>query len=246
MLDDEGTLTVSGTGAIKNSALQETNAVHIVIGEGITEIGKYAFSYNSKVTSVSLPDSLTTIGAHAFISCRAIETVEIPAGVTDIGAGAFGSTSKLTSINVAAGNPSFVSVDGVLFDKAMTTLLACPGKKSGEYTVPEGVVVIGREAFLECESITALNLPASLTTLEESAIAQCYNLATVTIPAGVTSIGTEAFQYSNNVSDVYYGGTIADWKQIAVGENNDILRKIIIDCADGDLDLRYSCGEDAT
>ena len=148
----------------------------VIIPEGVTEIGSFAFYACKGMFSVTLPDSITSIGDYAFADCSGLTSVSIPAGVTDLGGNPFLHPNPfqgclLTEFGVSPGNPAFAQIDGVLFDKQGKTMIAYPNGRAGEYAIPDGVTHIGDEAFGACAGLTA-----------------------VTIPAGVIDIGRNPFQ----------------------------------------------------
>ena len=101
-LTDDGTLTFSGEGAIGNdqSWIEHMDLItSIVIEEGITTIGNYAFYECTGFESVTLPASLTTIGNYAFTNCSDLKSVTIPASVTKIGNSAFYRCTSLATVN---------------------------------------------------------------------------------------------------------------------------------------------------
>jgi len=62
-------------------------------------------------------------------------------------------------------NQVFCSVDGVMFDKTMTTLICCPAGKKGKYSIPDGVIDIMSGAFDNCK-LTGISFPESLLFIE--------------------------------------------------------------------------------
>ncbi|GHT47913.1 hypothetical protein AGMMS49965_26130 [Bacteroidia bacterium] len=109
-LTDDGVLTVSGTGAMEDYATPpwyDSRAAikTLVINEGVTSIGDYAFSGCSGLTSVTIPDGVTSIGVFAFDGCSGLTSVSIGSGVTSIGMGAFAGCSGLTSVVCLATTP---------------------------------------------------------------------------------------------------------------------------------------------
>ena len=111
VLDDSGTLTITGTGAMWNwdyyvsegninSPWQQsaTSIKNIVISNGVASIGDSAFSSCSKVTSIVIPDSVTSIGEQAFSGCSGLASIAIPGSMTNIGSGAFTFCDGLTSV----------------------------------------------------------------------------------------------------------------------------------------------------
>ncbi len=123
----------------------------------------------TRTTVVRIPDTVTLICDDAFAYCRTITSVSIPAGVSSIGTDAFFSCTSLDAINVASGNRYYVSRDGVLYDKALTTLLRYPCAKAGTLNVPKGVARIESWAVSDTSGLTAVLLPDTLTSIGEGA-----------------------------------------------------------------------------
>ncbi len=104
------TLTISGAGEMKdwdNDSVeswhntQYTNAIEkVIIEEGVTRIGWYAFGGFSSLESIVIPESVTSLGNWAFEGCSSLISINIPEGVTSIGGYAFSGCSSLTSINI--------------------------------------------------------------------------------------------------------------------------------------------------
>ena len=163
-------------------------------GYPVTNIGDMAFYTYTALTSVTIPNSVTTIGTQAFQDCRALTSVTIPDSVTSIGDYAFSSCTALTSFTVEAGNSSYSSgTDGVLFNKATTSLVQYPGGKQGAYVIPNSITSIGNYAFQACTGLTSVTIPNSVISIGDWAFYDCTALTSVTIGSGVISIGNNAF-----------------------------------------------------
>lgn len=117
-ISDDGVLTISGTGAMNNFTYERNISdcpwhgvryalKKIVVEDGVTSIGSYAFSFDVHVTDVTLPSSLKTIGNDAFWGCYGLTSVVIPEGVTSIGAYAFALCSAIKTITVPASTTKF-------------------------------------------------------------------------------------------------------------------------------------------
>ena len=133
---------------------------------------------------IILPQGITSIGKQAFSVCDALESVSLPASVTSIGRDAFDS-SNLSSINVAQGNAVYSSVDGVLFSKDKKTLIFCPKGKSGSFAIPSGVKVIGQSAFRECSKLTGVTIPDGVEKIGEEAFTSS-GITSLALPDSVT------------------------------------------------------------
>lgn len=224
-LSCDGVLTISGTGEMEDYTESATPApwksnnttiLSIVIEDGVSNIGNYAFHYCRKLTSVSIPTSITSIGNQAFKGCGNLSSVEIPNSVTNIGWGAFYDCDKLpsitipnsvtfiddlafyfceslTSIEVAIDNPNYCSEDGVLFNKDKTTLIQYPANNSRtEYVIPNTVTYIAKEAFCRSNYLTSITIPNSVISLDEGAFNDC-KFTSINLPTSLISIGRFAF-----------------------------------------------------
>ena len=117
-ISDDGVLTISGTGAMNNFRYKSDISdcpwhgvryalKKIIVEEGVTSIGSYAFSFDLSVTDVTLPNSLKTIGRNAFWGCYGLTSVVIPEGVTTIGAYVFEQCTAMETITVPASATKF-------------------------------------------------------------------------------------------------------------------------------------------
>jgi len=140
------------------------------IPEGITAIGDYGFSFCSSLTEITLPSSLTSIGHRVFEGC-----------------------TGFISITMNTQNSAYTSVEGVLFNKNGTVLVAYPTCKQGNYTIPSNVTAIGDYAFYGCTGLTGVTIPEGLTSVGYYAFYKCNNLTSMLIPASVTTIRDTAF-----------------------------------------------------
>jgi len=172
----------SSVTSIGNNAFYNCSALtSVTIPSSVTSIGSWTFGWCEGLTSVNIPNSITSIGGYAFYNCNVLTNISIPNSVTFIGPKALASCLKLSSITVDSNNSNYSSPDGVLFNKALTTLIQYPaGKSNTSYIIPSTVTSIGDNAF---DQIVAL--------------------LSVTIPNSISSIGTEAFYYSRNLNTIY-------------------------------------------
>lgn len=172
------------------------------LDESISMIAPYAFSENSKITSVSASDSLRIIGEGAFYRCTSLSEVNV-GELSFIGPLAFLGTDL-----VSASDEDFVIIgDGILIEyTGSATSVNVPenveqiaggafysNTKITEVTIPEGVVSIGQRAFMNCSKLQTVTLPQSLLILDKEAFARCKNLQSVTVPENVELIGESVF-----------------------------------------------------
>ena len=120
----------------------------VVIPEGVTSIGVWAFKDCSSLASVVIPNGVTSIGDEAFSHCRSLTSVVIPEGVTSIGKQAFWDCSSLTSVVI----PESVTSIG---DEAFSYCKSLTG-----VVIPEGVKIIGKKAFAECDELCTIIAPS--------------------------------------------------------------------------------------
>ena len=176
----------------------------VVISESVTRIGKAAFSSCTNLSVINIPTGVTRIEDNTFTFCKKLNSIilhtgiteigsgafafstltqlTIPAGVKKIGARAFSGCKNLSAIAVDPGNMNFTSVDGVLFDKAKTTLMQFPaGHKDSIYTIPNGTKKIGGHAFLGAQDLVAVTISADVKEIEEYPFKQVFRLKSLTV-----------------------------------------------------------------
>ncbi len=176
----------------------------------------------------TIPDGVTSLPMNAFADCVYLSSVTVPDSVESIEIGAFSECAKLSAINVDENNECYCSVGGVLFNKDKTMLISYPvGKTASHYDVPDGVMILSPNAFLNNRSLQSVTIPASVTDI---------------------AYGALQFQYSDCVfSDIYYGGTAEEWKAI-VGDDliYYCLDGVTVHCTDEDILPNGTCGENVT
>lgn len=199
----DSTLTISGTGAMTDWEdvtygeynpecdcwpifsnipwfSQSSSISSIVINDGVTTIGNYAFSICWNVKTIIIPNSVTNIGDYAFAGCP-ITAITIPNGITSIREGTFSGCDSLVSISIPN---SVTSIgDGAFWYCGLTSV-----------TIPNSVTTIGEGAFSECWRLTSIIIPNSVTSIGEGAFMNCHNLTSITLPNSISIIGDYVFE----------------------------------------------------
>lgn len=158
-----------------------------------------------KVTTENITVPVTMIDEQAFIDREKITQVNIPSTIESIGNLAFNGCISLTSFNVNSKNANFCSENGILFNKAKTTLLQYPSAKADtDYSIPDGVTKIEDWAFYDCNKLTVMTIPSSVATIGEYALNFCTGLTELFVHAKTPpTVGTNAFINVNLAIPVY-------------------------------------------
>ena len=164
-LDDNGTLTISGSGKIEDCR---------------SDIDQPWYSNRSDITSVVIEPGVTSIGSQAFYECSNLTSITIPSGLTSIGEQAFGNCTGLTSITIPSG---FISIGDYAFWN-------CTGLTS--ITIQNGVTSIGTGAFWNCSGLTSITIPSSVTSIGVNVFYGCSGLTDITVDSSNPSFCSES------------------------------------------------------
>lgn len=196
----------------------------IGIPGSVTEIGDQAFRGCKALKSVdvwdnvpwettqghiNLPYGINKIGYHAFEGVQ-LQALSLPDTVTELCGNPAAGCANLATIEVSSANPKFTVVDGVLYDRRKTTLLAVPACLDiSTTTLPASVSAIGDEAFCGCQYLDTIVLPPNLATIGSNAFANCVALAKVTFEGPVPEAPDGIFEGSELVT--VYGREENGW-----------------------------------
>ncbi len=209
-LDDNGTLLIEGTGAlhhfywwVKPWDKYYKDVKKVVINEGIKHVYPHIFGGLENLESIDLPSTLKTFSGDCLSP----------------------SSEKVMNISVHRDNQNFCSVDGILYDKDMTTLVKFPSGRGGEFIVPDGIKIIGEAAFFESQ-LKKITLAQSVCKIESKAFSHsqilCFNL-----PEQLEYIGSYAFSRTN-AATIHVPSRVKTIKYCAFG-NCKNLEEIVID-----------------
>lgn len=204
----------------------ENDIVSVEISDGITYIGSFSFAYFENAESVLLPDSAEAIGDYAFFGCKKIYEIDlpenissigrcafsncfgisdfyVPENVNDIGKNAFLNCTALENIDVDIDNTYYASVDGILFNKDITALIASPaGKRYTGYTVPDTVEKVDDMAFAYSVNLTDIELAKSINNYGIGLFYSCEKLVTAKLPLGIKKIPDEMFFGCSSIEEI--------------------------------------------
>lgn len=218
------TLNADGNTYALTGTENASGIVHVAAlydGKRVTAIGELAFSNNSSVTCVTLPEgiekietsafnrcaalvdlvipsSVSEIGDYAFGYCTALNGIVIPKNVTKIGKGIFRGCSSLTSI-AANDNPVYHTTSNCLIKTAAKTVVA----GCGASVIPDdgSVTAIGDSAFEFCGTLNSIVIPQSVTVIGVTAFEGC-GLTEIKIPSGVETLGNNVFNNCTQLENV--------------------------------------------
>jgi len=205
---DLQTMTLpSGLIAIGSQAFSMSGITRLIIPDGVTAIEAETFTHCEKLTHVTLPPTLRSIGQMAF-AWTGLSEINIPKTVTTFHSAALMFCPNLTAIRVEADNPNFASVDGVVFNKALTTLRIYPAGRPGNYEIPESVRRVEETAFSGAIHPKILVIPDTVTSLGNAAFQGCTGLTAVRIGRGLATITANAFSACTNLAEVFIPDTV--------------------------------------
>lgn len=240
---------------------------NIELPNNLEIIGLMAFGECSSLEFVSLPDGLIKICASAFESCSALTSIYIPSSVDTINSGAFSRCDALENVFIydiakwceidfgdMLSNPLFYAETMYLYDEPISELIIPSDvtvisdysfyKYNGTSVVlPENIITIGDKAFGGCDALMDISIPDSVTNIGKSAFEYCSSLKSISIGSGVTYIGSYAFENCNSLSDIYYNGSLSDFKMIY--SSFDSL-DVTLHCSDKTYIDWGTCGDDLT
>ena len=221
----DGVLTVYGAGDMYDYTANNekapwydlrTSITSVLIRDGVTSIGKYAFNSCSKISSVSIGGEVTRIGIGAFRYCTSLTAAAVPDSVTEIGFDAFMHCEKMETVTIGSGAASIggnaISGSAFEFCYSLRSITVSPANTA--YCSEDGVLfklTDGVKTELNCYPAAkegeSYEIPDSVTSLFRYAFYKSKDLNSVTVPASVTEIGTYCFGYANDLTEITFLGS---------------------------------------
>ena len=228
-------LTISGYGRMADYTYSSrapwanNKITKVVIRDGVTNIGDYAFYYQTYLTTISIPDSVTSIGDSAFMNCSSLTGVDFPNGLTYIGSAAFSNDGGITSAvlpdsltYIGSSAFAFNSIESVVIPQKVTAIAdgTFRGNSLASVTLHNGIVSIGEGAFSQ-NNFSQIIIPDSVVSIGVGAFAGNESLSAVTIGANVKTISMNAFGGCSNLTYVYYRGSQTEKSNILIYSYNN-------------------------
>ncbi len=209
------------------------NEANISLPPNTTVIGFGAFRDCLNFTSFALPEGITTLDSSIFANCSNLTEIHLPDSIRTIESGTFSQTASLISINTSPQHPDFNTVDGILFSKDLSSLVAyASGKTETHYQIPNEVTLveprafadadhlqsigfheelaeIGHNAFQSCDNLTEITIPDSVMKIGSSCFEDCLSLVKATLGNGLSEISSECFENCISLTDIQIGSNIA-------------------------------------
>ena len=192
----------------------------VAIPETVTTIGRYAFS-GSGLTSLYLPESVNSIRDYAFAECNSLVSADITGNITIFETGVFYRCMNLRTVNISGNSPTI----------AAAAFFGCNNLTS--VTLSAYVTSIGTDAFNGCSSLQTIIIPDSVEIIGNNAFLNCNSLTSVMIPSKVTTIEINAF------------GSCSELISINVDPRNPCFESVdgvLIDKVNKTL-IQYPCGK---
>ena len=230
VLDEDGTLTISGTGEMSDYtgggpwSPYHKRIKSIVIENGVTSIGAWSFfgqiggenydAYYPLLKEIKIADTVTIIKPSAFRDNPGIKSIRIPGSVKEIGACAFTDCYFLTEVTL---EPGLEIIGDHVFDVCSFSQIEIPQtvKNIGvqafsnndfltEVVIPEGVELVGSWAFVACKNLTSVTVPASVKTMGENPFSSNPSLREIRIdPGNANYCAVENSVYSKDMKVLY-------------------------------------------
>lgn len=196
-----GLLIISGSGSMQDYSelelapwQQYADTIRaVVVSEGVTGIGDFAFFKMEKLETVRLASSVQTVGSWAFYHCIALRIIDL-GGVREIEQSAFERCISLLSVRLpytltTLGHQAFYRCESLV-----------------NVRIPSSVTKMDTAVFAYCINLSNATVAATVEELPLWTFYGCESLKRVSLTANITTIGTEAFDRCENLEQAYYGG----------------------------------------
>lgn len=189
---------------IDDGCFGQCNALtRVDLPQGLLEINSNAFAYCSNLTSLTIPDSVSYIGYNAFYGCQNVKSITIGSGTTL-------DSSAFNSISINYDDIHWEGHDGLELRSYGVTIADIVRNPEGYEIFQNRVIGHWKSSY----NITQVNLPNTVTAINDNAFKDCSNIQTLNMPEGLESIGIEAFSNCTSLSSITIPSTVT-----YIGEN---------------------------
>lgn len=170
----------------------------IVLNDGIKTLGNYAFWNFKNLKNIIIPESVTNIGESAFHGCTALSNLTLPDSITEIDGEAFSNCVSLGKVTLPKnltllGNDVFENCNAeIIFPASLERIPELGMNAVRKVNIPEGVKIIGEDAFWACSNLKEITLPSTITSIESGAFFNT-SISGFNYPQNIDSIPINAF-----------------------------------------------------
>lgn len=169
----------------------------------LKHIGDGSFVNVAKAIRFPVMENLTSVGWAAFLGCTGPEKIKLSPKIDSIGEGAFCGIQTLKYIDVDAANPRYSSLNGILYNKNQSVIMAyCAGKSNGCFRMPNSIKSVASLSFYKCLNLYSVLSSDSLKSIDDFAFMQCPHLGTIAIPKTLVRIGEKAFSECSSLREI--------------------------------------------
>lgn len=188
-----------------------------VMPDTVENIEFYAFQNCTGLTDVTISERVSKINSYAFLNCTNLKRMFIPSSVTSISDCVFDGCVNLEEIEVHGENTEYYSIDGILYDANLRSLIRCPEGYKGEVNISLITESVAHEAFYKCRYIESIVFPGLISSVGEYAFKDCTSLQSVYFDDWTQivkkSIGAYAFDGCVNLSQLELS-----WETESIGD----------------------------
>lgn len=202
------------------------------IPDTVNEIYGYAFNGCEKLNNIFIPNNVTKLGKCAFLYCTSLADLIVTQSVSFIDEDVFDNCTSLHNIFVDDDNAYYCDLDGVLFNKSLSNIVAYPqGRTETTYSIPNTVTVIEDGVFFACNlclveipngvtsigwgafmasDIESIIIPESVRVIDPQAFSYCSSLQSITFMNGLEKIGHGAFYNCTALTELWLPSTVTE------------------------------------
>ncbi len=202
--DVEKTQAVTGTklNCLDDGMLSEDGV--LIIPQGITEIGRYAFAYDESIKEIIIPDTVETIDEGAFYDCLSVEKVTIGSGIVFIDKNVFHNCEKISYVNYTGTLTDWCKIDfAYTASEQAERMKTDTAEKAIRYSNP---TFFAHDLHINGELVTEVIVPQEITALKYAVFARCTSITKVVLHENVKTIGYYAFVTCTGINELDLGG----------------------------------------